>query len=67
DAPYQTGGGQTAVAALARIGALASGAIIIIETAKTETLESQDLASGLSVIDQRSYGKALLHFLTYDA
>ena len=67
DAPYKTGGGQTAITALAKIGALANDAIAVIETDKKETLASADLANGLRLIDQRSYGKALLHFLAYEA
>ena len=38
DAPYQSGDGVIAVNALANIGALANGAIIVVETAKAETL-----------------------------
>jgi hypothetical protein len=28
-------------------------------------MDSSSLATGLTPIDQRNYGKALLHFLTY--
>jgi len=65
DAPYQTGDGPKAINALAKIGALGNAAVVIIETAKTEILDSDTLAAGLTPIDQRNYGKALLNFLTY--
>jgi len=65
DAPYQTGGGLLAINALAKIGALGDAAVVIIETAKTEIVDSNALAVGLTPIDQRNYGKALLNFLTY--
>ena len=65
DAPYQTGGGLLAINALAKIGALGDAAVVIIETAKTEILDSDALAAGLTPIDQRNYGKALLNILTY--
>ena len=67
DAPYQTGGGLLAINALAKIGALDDAAVVIIETAKTEIMDSEALAAGLTPIDQRNYGKALLNFLTYQA
>jgi 16S rRNA G966 N2-methylase RsmD len=54
-----------AINALAKIGALGDAAVIIVETAKTEIMDSNDLAAGLTPIDQRNYGKALLNFLTY--
>jgi len=65
DAPYQTEGGLVAINALAKIGALGDAAVVIIETEKTETVDSSSLATGLTPIDERNYGKALLHFLTY--
>ena len=65
DAPYQTGGGLLAINALAKIGALGDAAVVIIETAKTEIMDSDALAAGLTPIDQRNYGKASLNFLTY--
>ena len=65
DAPYQTGGDLLAINALAKIGALSDAAVVIIETAKTEILDNDALATGLTPIDQRNYGKALLNFLTY--
>ena len=43
DAPYQSGDGVIAVNALANIGALADGAIIVVETGKAEIL---NIASG---------------------
>ena len=68
DAPYKSGAGPIAVTALARIGALADGAIIVVETGKTETLcIEHDSASTFNMIEARSYGKAMLHFLTYQA
>jgi 16S rRNA G966 N2-methylase RsmD len=50
---------------LAKIGALGDAAVVIIETAKTEIFDNDALAPGLTPIDQRNYGKALLNFLTY--
>ncbi len=68
DAPYQSGSGLIAVNALARIGALADGAVIVVETEKTETLNmDHDGVSIYTMIEVRSYGKAMLHFLTYQA
>ena len=68
DAPYQSGSGLIAATALARIGALADGAIIVVETGKTETLDIQnDRKSAFITIEARSYGKAMLHFLTHKA
>ena len=64
DAPYASGDGLLAVANLARIGALASNAVIVIETNKTETLDQNLLDTArLTLSKQRSYGRALLHFL----
>ena len=68
DAPYQSGDGIVAVSALANIGALANGAIIVLETEKTETLNIDNGGtSPFTMIETRSYRKALLHFLTYQA
>ena len=68
DAPYQSGAGLAAVTALARIGALANGAVIVLETGKTETLEIADISTpAFTVIEARNYGKTMLHFLTYHA
>ena len=66
DAPYQSGDGLIAVNALANIGALANGAIIVVEAGKAETLNiGNGGTSPYTMTDTRSYGKALLHFLTY--
>ncbi|MDC0063254.1 16S rRNA (guanine(966)-N(2))-methyltransferase RsmD [Candidatus Puniceispirillum sp.] len=68
DAPYQSGVGLAAVTALARIGALANGAVIVLETGKTETLDITDGSTpAFTMVEARSYGKAMLHFLTYQA
>ncbi len=68
DAPYQSGAGLNALKALTRIGALADGAVIVTETAKSETLDIEGICTPtLTMIDTRSYGKAMLHFLTYQA
>ena len=68
DAPYQSGAGLAAVTALARIGALANGAVIVLETGKTETLDiTHGKLPALTLIEARRYGKAMLHFLTYQA
>ena len=66
DAPYQSGDGVIAVTALANIGALADGAIIVVETGKSETLYiANGGTSPYTMIEARSYGKAMLHILTY--
>ena len=68
DSPYRTGIGLVAVTALARIGALTNGAVIVLETGKTETLEITDSGTpAFTVIEARSYGKTMLHFLTFQA
>ena len=57
-----------AVNALANIGALANGAIIVLETGKTETLNvGNGSTSHFTMTEARSYGKVILHFLTYQA
>ena len=66
DAPYQSGDGIIAVNTLANIGALADGAIIVVETGKAETLNiSNGGTSPYTMIEARSYGNAMLHFLAY--
>ena len=66
DAPYQSGDGLIAVNTLANIGALADGAIIVVETGKAEMLSiGNGSKSRYTIIEARSYGKAMLHFLTY--
>ena len=66
DAPYQSGDGAIALNTLAKIGALADGAIIVVETEKAEMLSiGNGTKSPYTIIEARSYGKAMLHFLTY--
>ena len=66
DAPYQSGDSIIAVNALANIGALTDGAIIVVETGKGETLNiGNGGTSPYTMIETRSYGKAMLHFLNY--
>ena len=66
DAPYQSGDGVIAVNALANIGALADGAIIVVETGKAETINIADGGtSPYTMIEARSYGKTMLHIFTY--
>ena len=68
DAPYHSGDGLIAITSLIRIGAVANGAVIVVETEKTETLDIERINTpALKVIDARSYGKTMLHFLTYQA
>ncbi len=64
DAPYASGDGLLAVVNLARIDALASDAVLVIETDKTETLDKNQLDyAGLTLLKQRGHGRAMLHFL----
>ena len=45
---------------------MANGAIIVVETGKAETLNvGNGGTSPYTMTDTRSYGRALLHFLTY--
>ena len=68
DAPYQSGAGLAAVTTLARIGALDNGAVIVLETEETETLDITDGSTPtFTMIEARNYGKAMLHFLSYPA
>ncbi len=68
DAPYGTAGGLIAVANCARIGALASNAVVVIETGKGEILDTSLLQNGrLQPVETRRYGRACLHFLTCSA
>ena len=68
DAPYQSGAGLAAVTALARLGALDNGAVIVLETGETETLDITDGSTPtFTMIEARNYGKAMLHFLSYQA
>ena len=64
DAPYGSGDGLAAALRLADIGALAAGALIILETEKSEQPDPELMAAGrLSPLDDRRYGRARLHFL----
>ena len=64
DAPYGSGRGLAAAVRLAGIGALANGALVILETEKSEQPDPAVMAcGGLSTIDERRYGRAKLHFL----
>ena len=64
DAPYGSGGGLAAAARLATIGALANGALIILETEKSERPDPDLITTGgLMSVGDRRYGRARLHFL----
>lgn len=64
DAPYGTGDGLLAVTHMLNIDALTPDALIIIETAKHETLDTDLMhANHLACQESRAYGKAALHFL----
>ena len=66
DAPYKSGAGLVAATALTRIGAMANGAVIVVESSKAEKLNIPDNGTAtFTMIDKRSYGKTMLHFLTY--
>ncbi len=68
DAPYESGAGMVAVLALAQIGALTDGAVIVLETTKTETLDiNNDGRNAFTIVEARCYGRVVLHFLTYQA
>ena len=63
DAPYHSGGGQQTALTLQSLGGLAAGAIIILETHKSETIDHDQLAAAFLTHDEtRIYGKAALHF-----
>ncbi|MBT6414601.1 16S rRNA (guanine(966)-N(2))-methyltransferase RsmD [Candidatus Puniceispirillum sp.] len=65
DAPYGTGDGLLAVAHMLNIDALVPDALIVIETAKTETLDVNLMQKHhMTCHESRAYGKAALHFLT---
>ena len=67
DAPYGSGEGLTVAARLAELGALAPGALVVIETEKGESHDETALANaGLALLDDRRYGRARLHFLRYE-
>ena len=66
DAPYGSGEGLTVAARLAELGALACGALVVIETEQGESHDEMALANaGLAMLDDRRYGRARLHFLRY--
>ena len=63
DAPYHTGGGQKTAITLQSLGGLASGAIVVLETHKSENIDHDQLATAFLTHDEtRIYGKAALHF-----
>ena len=63
DAPYHTGGGQKTAITLQSLGGLALGAIVILETHKSETIDHDQLAAAFLIPDEtRIYGKVALHF-----
>ena len=67
DAPYGSGEGLTVAARLAELGALAPGALVVIETEQGESHDETALANaGLALLDDRRYGRARLHFLRYE-
>lgn len=60
DPPYHKGLVDEALRGIAAGGLLAQGGRICAETASDEGV---DLPDGLALIDQRRYGKTLLHFI----
>ena len=67
DAPYGSGDGLTATARLAELGALAPGALVVIETEQGESHDETALANaGLALLDNRRYGRARLHFMRFE-
>ena len=67
DAPYGSGDGLTATARLAELGALAPGALVVIETEQGESHDGKALANaGLALLDNRRYGRARLHFMRFE-
>ena len=62
DPPYNQGLAAPALAALAEKGWIAPGAIIAVELMKAEAFEAP---AGFELLDQRSYGKAKVAFLTH--
>lgn len=64
DAPYGSGAGIEAALRLITINALAPDALVVIESERGEALDETMLANaGLRQLDDRSYGRARLHFL----
>lgn len=65
DAPYGTGDGLLAVVHMMTVGAVATDTLIVVETAKAETLDADVMQTHqLTCHESRTYGKAALHFLT---
>ena len=68
DAPYGTGAGIEAVLRLISINALTPDALVVIETERGEALDEDVLSTaGMRQLDDRTYGRARLHFLRRDA
>ena len=63
DAPYRSGLTEAALAALAREGWIAHGAIVVAELASKEDFQTPE---GFALIDGRRYGAAKLAFLRYE-
>jgi len=64
DAPYGSGAGIEAAIRLIAINALTADALLVIETERGEALDQDALERcGLDQLDDRSYGRARLHFL----
>ena len=64
DAPYRSGLAGAALAALARGGWLASGALVVVETAAKESGESPP-PEGFELLETRRYGAARFSFLRF--
>lgn len=60
DPPYGKGLAEQALAALGRGGWLADGALIVMETDRRDSL---DLPDGFELLEERTYGRARLHFI----
>ena len=68
DAPYHSGGGQKTAITLQSLGGLTAGAIVILETHKSEIIDHDQLAAAfLTHCETRIYGKAALHFFRASA
>lgn len=63
DAPYRSGLTEPALAALAREGWIAPGAIAVAERAAKEDFQTP---GGFALIDERRYGAAKVAFLRYE-
>jgi len=63
DPPYGAGLAPAALAALAA-GWIANSALCVVETAAKESLDPPD---GFTLLDERKYGAARVHFLQYAA